>query len=69
MNLGISGATGPGSGARLLIDGVRKSGRPNKNVQLQLDTLDLGLNVGMTVMEDALCNWQKSPRVFMHYVG
>lgn len=65
----LSGATGPGNGARLLIDGVRKSGRPNGNVQSELDKLDFRLNVGMTVMEDALCNWQKSPKVFVHYIG
>lgn len=65
----LSGATGPGNGARLLIDGVRKSGRSNKDTERELETLDRGLNVGMTVMEDALCNWQKSPRHFVHFVG
>lgn len=65
----LSGATGPGNGARLLIDGVRDSGRPNRDVQSRLNTLDVGLNVGMTVMEDALCNWQKSPSHFIHYIG
>ncbi|MBV2148085.1 hypothetical protein KRZ98_07265 [Sphingobium sp. AS12] len=65
----LDGATGPGNGARLLIDGVHNSGRPNSNVQQQLDVLDSYLTVGMTVMEDALCNWQKSPSHFIHYVG
>lgn len=65
----LNGATGPGNGARLLIDGVRKSGRSNKSAERKLEALDLGLNVGMTVMEDALCNWQKSPRHFVHFVG
>lgn len=65
----LSGATGPGNGARLLIDGVRNSARPNRDVQSKLDALDFRLNVGMTVIEDALCNWQKSPRVFVHYIG
>jgi hypothetical protein len=65
----LSGATGPGNGARLLIDGVRKSGSGHQAVQQQLDVLDARLNVGMAVMEDALCNWQKSPKKFVHYVG
>lgn len=65
----LDGATGPGNGARLLIDGVADSGRSNSDVQQKLDALDAQLKVGMTVMEDALCNWQKSPRHFVHYVG
>jgi len=27
------------------------------------------LNVGMQVLEDSLCNWQKSPRQFVHFRG
>lgn len=65
----LDGATGPGNGARLLIDGVRNSGRSNSDVQNKLNGLDANLKVGMAVMEDALCNWQKSPRHFVHYVG
>ena len=65
----LHGATGPGSGARLLIDGCPESGRSNSDVQQKLDVLDARLQVGMAVMEDALCNWQKSPRHFVHYVG
>ncbi|WP_068094117.1 alpha-glutamyl/putrescinyl thymine pyrophosphorylase clade 3 protein [Novosphingobium rosa] len=65
----LDGATGPGNGARLLIDGNPESGRTNGDVQQQLDVLDASLKVGMAVMEDALCNWQKSTRHFVHYVG
>lgn len=65
----INGATGPGNGARLLIDGARTSGSRYQIVQQALDVLDARLKVGMAVMEDALCNWQKSPRDFVHYVG
>lgn len=65
----LDGATGPGRGARLLIDGDPKSTTGNAAVQAKLDKIDAELKVGMTVMEDALCNWQKSPRKFIHYVG
>lgn len=65
----LKGATGPQSGARLLVDGSRKSTTPLGAIQGKLDALDARLNVGMAVMEDALCNWQKSPARFMHYLG
>ena len=65
----LDGATGPGRGARLLIDGNAISATSNAALQVKLDALDARLNVGMTVMEDALCNWQKSPRRFVHYKG
>lgn len=31
--------------------------------------LDGVLGVGMQVMEDSLCNWQKSPTRFIHFRG
>ncbi|RDI57156.1 hypothetical protein DES45_10773 [Microvirga subterranea] len=65
----LNGATGPAAGARLLFDGVRNGPSTNRHLQAQLDALDIELGVGMTVMEDALCNWQKSPMTFVHYKG
>lgn len=65
----LDGATGPRRGARLLVDGNATSATGNIALQTALDALDGGLNVGMAVMEDALCNWQKSPRRFVHYKG
>lgn len=65
----LDGATGPSSGARLLIDGTSISPTPTAQLQATLDALDASLGVGMAVMEDALCNWQKSPRHFVHYRG
>lgn len=56
----LSGATGPLTAARLLF-GV--TDRP-VDLNRALVELDLKLNVGMQVLEDALCNWQKSPSVF-----
>jgi hypothetical protein len=65
----LKGATGPESGARLLVDGSRKSATSLTTIQNSLDALDQRLKVGMTIMEDALCNWQKSPAKFVHYFG
>ncbi|MXO53294.1 hypothetical protein GRI47_04640 [Erythrobacter pelagi] len=65
----LKGATGPEAGARLLVNGARKSATPLGSIQGKLDALDLRLKVGMAIMEDALCNWQKSPAKFVHYLG
>lgn len=65
----LDGATGPSQGARLLVDGSVTSTTSNAILQGQLDALDKKLMVGMEVMEDALCNWQKNPRKFIHYKG
>jgi hypothetical protein len=65
----LEGATGPARGARLLVSGSASSSISNGDLQDLLDSVDHHLQVGMTVMEDALCNWQKSPRSFIHYVG
>lgn len=60
----IKGSTGPIQGARLLFDEAN---------ELVLDrlVLELGdqLQVNMQVMEDALCNWQKSPSKFERFRG
>lgn len=65
----LDGATGPGRGARLLMDGDPASATANWVLQIELGKLNARLKVGMAVMEDALCNWQKSPRQFVHYKG
>jgi Alpha-glutamyl/putrescinyl thymine pyrophosphorylase clade 3 len=61
----LIGATGPLKGARLLF-GI--AGPPSR---LDALTTKLGnhLGVGMQVMEDSLCNWQKSPANFKPYRG
>ena len=53
----------------LLFTGTHESGRSARALQEMLDDLDRDLNVGMAVMEDALCNWQKTPLRFVHYKG
>ena len=52
-------------GARLLFGGN------NSLVSLNNWLVELGaeLNVGMQVLEDALCNWQKSPDKFRRFRG
>lgn len=62
-------ATGPATGARLLFDGNRQSVTSAASLQTYLDELDRTLSVGMAVLEDAICNWQKSPRRFVHFTG
>lgn len=65
----LTGATGPLRGARLLIDGDPTSTTSAKSLDMILQQLDDSLNVGMQVMEDSICNWQKSPRKFIHFRG
>lgn len=65
----LQGSTGPTRGARLLFEGSSHGYLGLRQMQERLDSLDEALGVGMTVMEDALCNWQKSPTQFVHFRG
>lgn len=65
----LKGATGPAGGARLLFQNDRNGNASDAAVQMWLDQLDQHIGVGMEVMEDALCNWQKSPALFVHFKG
>jgi hypothetical protein len=65
----LSGATGPLRGARLLIDGEAKSKTRAAQLDAILQDLDRVVQVGMQVMEDSICNWQKSPDTFVHFKG
>ncbi|MET4808360.1 hypothetical protein [Limibacillus sp. MBR-115] len=62
----LLGATGPLSGARMLFGNQKLSVD-----QLDAEVVHLGqyLGVSMQVMEDALCNWQKSPSRFIAFRG
>ena len=61
----IKGATGPKSGAQLLF------GNPLTADQLENACVDLAtyLNVSAQVIEDSLCNWQKSPEKYIYFNG
>ncbi|MFB7143137.1 alpha-glutamyl/putrescinyl thymine pyrophosphorylase clade 3 protein [Agrobacterium deltaense] len=65
----LKDATGPAAGARLLFLGSGATKKSDRMLQAWLDDLDKDVGVGMAVMEDALCNWQKSPAAFVHYKG
>jgi hypothetical protein len=65
----LKGATGPLRGARLLFGGDVQANLAEILLENWLRDLDHVLNVGMQAMEDSLCNWQKSPRQFKHFLG
>lgn len=65
----FKGATGPANGAKLLFFNNREVKVPVAQLQARLDSLDQHLAVGMEVLEDSLCNWQKQPRTFKHFKG
>ena len=62
-------ATGPKTGMRLLFTGNSNAGTSHVTLQEWLDQLDGTLNVGMEVLEDSICNWQKKPTVLEHFKG
>jgi Alpha-glutamyl/putrescinyl thymine pyrophosphorylase clade 3 len=65
----FDGATGPVIGARLLFSGKLKSGDSVKKLETLSDSLALHLQVDKQVIEDSLCNWQKSPAVPERFRG
>lgn len=68
----MQGATGPLQGARLLFGGSTTAALNARELDAWLIELeaevDLGIH-GMQVLEDALCNWQKSPAKFKPFRG
>ena len=65
----MGGATGPLSGARLLFGGALQANLHPTDLETWLVQLGPVLGVGMQVLEDALCNWQKSPKQFRPFRG
>jgi hypothetical protein len=65
----LKGATGPLNGARLLFGGAANAALGWALLEDWIIELDAVLGVGMQVMEDSLCNWQKSPTHFVHFRG
>lgn len=65
----LKGASGPLRGAILLF--VENGVKPPSVKNLDTWVIELGahLGVGMQVMEDSLCNWQKSPDKFIAFRG
>lgn len=60
----LVGATGPLEGARLMFGGSQA--RDIEPLAIQFGT---ALGVDFAVLEDALCNWQKSPHLFRRFRG
>lgn len=65
----LQGATGPTRGARLLLANDPTAAIPVKILSATVVDLGTHLGVGMQVMEDALCNWQKSQFAYVAFRG
>jgi Alpha-glutamyl/putrescinyl thymine pyrophosphorylase clade 3 len=65
----LTGATGPRRGSRLLFGGSVEAEVSNRNLEQYAAALAANINVPMNVLEDALCNWQKSPARFLRFRG
>ena len=64
----LDGATGPLTGARLLLSQPEERLSPAE-LEAMLAPLRAELSVGFDDLEDALCNWQKSPDEFRPFRG
>lgn len=64
----LAGASGPLTGARLLVCEPNQSMTPAA-LEAALAPLRDELDLGFDVLEDALCNWQKSPDQFRPFRG
>lgn len=64
----LAGATGPLGGARLLACNPGQT-LPPAALEAGLSVVRNHLGVGFDVLEDALCNWQKSPDTFRPFRG
>lgn len=65
----LAGATGPLSAARLLFDGTSSSATSRKTLESRLADFQIGLVITNDVLEDGLCNWQKSPSAYLSFRG
>ena len=61
----LTNATGPLAGARLMF---ASTGGP-ADLDKRVVELAQALGIGLDIMEDALCNWQKSPAEFIRFRG
>jgi alpha-glutamyl/putrescinyl thymine pyrophosphorylase-like protein len=62
-------SSGPLKGARLMFGGDKRAAPSAAAIDSWLLELDGQLHVGVQVLEDALCNWQKSPDNFVPFRG
>jgi len=62
-------ATGPLLGLRLLVTGDRHGGVTRNQADAIYVELGQALGLGMQELEDAICNWQKSPAQYRYFRG
>lgn len=65
----LQGATGPLAGARLLFGGTRDAKLSARDLEAKLVGFGGETELGSQVLEDALCNWQKSPSTYVPFRG
>jgi hypothetical protein len=65
----LKGSTGPLKGARLLFGGNINADLSPFELEQHLIELGDYIGVGMQVLEDSLCNWQKKPDSFAAFRG
>lgn len=65
----LTSATGPVDGARLMLQGSMAKELSVKTMEARLSVLADYLGVGMQVIEDSLCNWQKNPDRYKLFSG
>ncbi len=62
-------STGPLSGARLLLGGTKNSIMNIDELNLLVNNFTKKTQIEIWILEDALCNWQKSPTHFVKFRG
>jgi len=70
----IPGSTGPLKGAKLLVGGSVDAALAPRNLEREMRQLgerlaEVGVRFAMQVLEDAVCNWQKSPTEYVRFRG
>jgi len=65
----LKGASGPLSGARLLFGGNRSAKISPQELEERLVGFGQDICLCAQVLEDALCNWQKSPGTYVRFRG
>jgi hypothetical protein len=68
-SLHLSNSTGPIAGARLLLSGSKEPAIDAREAESRLQPLVQLFEMSFDVLEDALCNWQKSPNFFLPFRG
>lgn len=65
----LAGATGPLAGARLMLQGNASAILNTRELDKRVAIMAKCLSVGMQEMEDSLCNWKKSPKQYIRFLG